>query len=1059
MQKTQKYNLLTLFLLLAVVPLSAQKTYFQQEVNFVISATLDDKTHTVVGQVEMEYINHSPDTLRTIWMHLWPNAFKNRRSAFCRQKLNQGSSKFYFSDEKDLGSLKKLDFTANGQKISWAYDPQNPDIALLTLPAPLPPNGRTKIATPYLLKVPASFSRLGHVGTSYQMTQWFPKPAVYDRKGWHPMPYLDQGEFFSEFGNFDVTITLPDNYVVGATGTLQTASEWDFLAQKVSETKAKLSKGVNTKMDSFPSSSPRMKTLRYTAERVHDFAWFADKRFMVLRDTARLSDGKTVDCWAMFTNKEANLWEKGAFYVRRAVEFYSQHVGEYPYPQATAVHSALSAGGGMEYPMITVIGDSGDAESLDDVITHEVGHNWFYGILATNERDHPYLDEGFNTYYENRYMKTYYGSLDYEALPDWLHNPKKHGSEAELGMLLLARERADTPPDSRSDAFKPLAYGVQVYAKTAFCLNWLEKSLGTPLFDKAMQAYFRQAQFTHPYAEDLQAAWRSVGVEAPWFFEAMRTQQQADPAIVGLKKRSADIWEVELAQRGTLQAPFPVNALQKDSVIKTVWVMPSAKQVEIEAPGADRFVVDAERIMLDLNRQNNEWRTSGVLPWVEPLQISMLAALQNNRRTTLGALPWLGWNNNDKTMIGLAFYNPPLPGQRFQYFLVPGLATNTGELVGLADLRYHLYPGGLFPKLTVGLTAKSFHENFAGSSDTERYTEAFDYDLRFKRLSPMLRLELRSRNATFRHRLQVRALFIGRESPQFELNRQKVWKVETQNGRRDTLFATTFLGKEASTARLYEWRYEGQQRRSPNPFQYALTLEHQRYKDPFDRASKYVRASLEWVQNFYYKPKRSITARFFGGYFLQNSKRNAGTVSNDLARASFALNPQAFNDYRFDQTFLGRNATTGFLSRQVSRTEGGFKSAFGAPFAGVVGNSNNFIVSLNLEADLPQRLPLGLPLKPWFDVGYYDDASPLGEGRPRSEQLLWSGGVMLSFKGIFEIYFPLANSKYLKDRYCEQSGGSNTNAIFCGGNYWKWVSWGLHLPLGGPDKLLESAVR
>lgn len=127
---------------------------------------------------------------------------------------------------------------------------------------------------------------------------------------------------------------------------------------------------------------------------------------MVQKSQVKLKSGKSVDTYAMFT--KLGVWNNAVNYVDRSVAFYSEHVGEYPWPQATAVHSALSAGGGMEYPMITVIGDADTPKSLDDVITHEVGHNWFYGILASNEREHPFMDEGINTYYENRYLKTYY---------------------------------------------------------------------------------------------------------------------------------------------------------------------------------------------------------------------------------------------------------------------------------------------------------------------------------------------------------------------------------------------------------------------------------------------------------------------------------------------------------------------------------------------------------------------------------------------------------------------------------------------------------------------------
>jgi len=228
------------------------------------------------------------------------------------------------------------------------------------LSKPLKSGETIVIETPFTLQIPKSFSRLGHVGQSYQLTQWYPKPAVYDAEGWHPMPYLDQGEFYSEFGDFDVTITLPSNYVVGATGELQTASEVEFLNQKAKQGAGMNFEEMNQSAD-FPPSDETTKTLNYTAKNVHDFAWFADKRFHVLKSGVTLASGKKVDTWAMFTDLEANLWKDATTYLDRSVKFYSEKVGEYPWSHATAVQSALSAGAGMEYPMITVIGESGSA--------------------------------------------------------------------------------------------------------------------------------------------------------------------------------------------------------------------------------------------------------------------------------------------------------------------------------------------------------------------------------------------------------------------------------------------------------------------------------------------------------------------------------------------------------------------------------------------------------------------------------------------------------------------------------------------------------------------------
>jgi len=1031
----------------------AQKPYFQQEVNYKIAVALDDTKHILNGNIGIEYINNSPDALNEIWMHLWPNAFKNRRSAYCKQELEGGNSRLYFAPPEDLGYFKNLDFAVDGQKAEWKIDKNNPDIALLKLPRALAPGSRITITTPFLLKIPASFSRLGHVDASYQITQWFPKPAVYDNKGWHAMPYLGQGEFYSEFGAFEVSITLPDNYVVGATGVLQTPSEIAFLQQKEAETKQKLGKTADLKNVPFPASSAVLKTIQYKAEKVHDFAWFADKRFNVLKDTARLASGRTVDCWVLFTDEDFTLWQRGAFYTRRAVEYYSQAVGEYPYPHATAVHSALSAGGGMEYPMITVINNGGTAKALDEVITHEVGHNWFYGILASNERDHAFMDEGLNSYYEQRYMMQYYGGgslADGMGLPRRLFNPREQGSLIENGYLMLARENEDLPPDTHSNDFTEIAYGLQVYMKPAMCMAWLEKAVGQEKLDAAMQDYFRRWQFHHPYSEDLQASFLASGLDAGWFFQTMQSSKKTDYALTKVI-RSGEGYELSIENRKSLNAPFPVTALKDGAPLETKWypVSGQAKQkLFFPRADADAFVLDYEHATLDLHRKNNTRRVRGLFPGIEPFQIKNIAAIENPSQTTLGVLPWVSWNKYDQTTVGLILYNSPFPPRKFQYYLLPAYAFGSKQLVGLADLRYKLYPGGLVPRVTIGLSAKSFHFAQNASDDLAKYVSPFDYNLRYKRLVPELRADLSSGDKTFSHALNFRVILLEKEAARIE---RDTMRPPNPEGARYLVYK----GKTTNMASIYELRYEGVQKRLPNPFKFTAALETQAYTDVFERPANYLRGSLEWRQQWYFKPKKKLTARFFAGYFLQNTQRKRG-----VEPTAFALNPQGFNDYRFDQQFIGRSETSGFLARQLSQTEGGFKSAFGAPFGSIVGNSNNYIMSLNLKADLPQRLPLGIPIKPWFDIGWFDDATPIGQDRPRNEQLLWSGGLMLEFfKGGLEIYFPLANSKTLKDRYCEQSGGANSSALFCGGNYWKWISWSIRPGRFEPVSLIESLVR
>ncbi|MBL7731787.1 MAG: M1 family peptidase, partial [Chitinophagaceae bacterium] len=322
------------FILLLLAAFSLQTTafsqYWQQEVNYTIDVSLNDKEHTLDGFEKIVYTNNSPDTLHFIWFHLWPNAYKNDRTAFTDQQLENGDTRFYFSSKEDKGYINRLEFKVNNQTAQTADHPQHIDILKVILPAPLAPGAKATITTPFHVKLPKNFSRGGHEGQSYQATQWFPKPAVYDKNGWHPMPYLDQGEFYSEFGSFDVHITLPANYVVAATGELQDAAEKEWLKTRSNfqwepvKQKEKNNVGqYKTSYQLFPASAAENKTLHYKQDRIHDFAWFADKRFIVNFDTCRLPSGRVIDVVTYYTPQEKAYWEKSVAYSKDAVRHYS----------------------------------------------------------------------------------------------------------------------------------------------------------------------------------------------------------------------------------------------------------------------------------------------------------------------------------------------------------------------------------------------------------------------------------------------------------------------------------------------------------------------------------------------------------------------------------------------------------------------------------------------------------------------------------------------------------------------------------------------------------------
>ncbi len=488
---------------------AAISQYWQQEVNYSINVALNDKTHTLKGELKLDYINNSPDTLRYIWFHLWPNAYKNESTAYAKQILKEADGRKRWDAMKENGYIDQLDFNVNGQKATTEPDPENIDIIKVLLPKELLPKQQVTITTPFSVKIPTYSSRSGHLDQSYIICQWYPKPAVYDRKGWHPIPYLDHGEFYSEFGSFAVNITVPAAYVVGATGTMQNENEF-----KTYKTLGEANNKTGAKLTKYSTKEKKEKTLSFKGDNIHDFAWFADKDFIIRYDTAALPGGKIIDVFTYSYEQGNKNWDKSVGYVEDAVRRYSEWIGEYPYPVVQAVEGPKNvASGGMEYPMITLItSPEADGEGLDGVITHEVGHNWFYGILGSNERDHAWMDEGINSYYQFRYEAEKYrsSSIFGDAIPEEVK--KKNVAEFQDAiygaMTQIPMEGAiETPSADFPDKDK---YAAVIYLKTAIWMFIVESSIGRDKLDEAVKKYYSDWKFKHPYPDDLKAEFEKV---------------------------------------------------------------------------------------------------------------------------------------------------------------------------------------------------------------------------------------------------------------------------------------------------------------------------------------------------------------------------------------------------------------------------------------------------------------------------------------------------------------------------------------------------------------------
>jgi len=888
-------------LTLLCLNLSAQD-YFQQEVNYTIDVELNDENHTLNGMEYIDYTNNSPNDLGFIWFHLWPNAYKDNSTALCKQKVENGSTSLYYASENERGNINGLNFKVDGKIVRWDYNPEHIDICKLILNKPIRAGESIRITTPFFVKIPdAKFSRLGHVDQSYMITQWYPKPAVYDNDGWHPMPYLDQGEFYSEFGSFDVSITLPSNYTVGATGDLQNIGEINRLNQlaKATDTITKFSDDL-----SFPLSDLTTKTLRYTQNNIHDFGWFADKRFHVLKGEVEVPHTKEkVTLWTMFTNNEADLWKNSIEYMHDAVYYYSLWNGDYPYKQCTAVDGTISAGGGMEYPNVTVIGESATAYLLEEVIMHEVGHNWFYGMLGNNERLHPWMDEGLNSHNEMRYMRTKYPDYNMflqfvpkriKGILDLEYYTNKQVS-GELMYMMNAWTGKDQPIELHSAEYTEMNYGGIVYSKTAIVFDYLMAYLGEDVYDKCMQTYFERWQYKHPQPEDLSVVFEEIsGKNLSWFFEdVIKTTKQLDYSIIGIQKETKDLL-ITLENKGDIVGPVVISGVKDAKSMSTLWIdgFEGKKVCRYFNGDYDHIRIDYYGDMPETNRNNNIMRVKGMFKTLEPIRPQIIGSMYHPEKTQVFFTPMIDYNVYNRYSYGLIFYNRFIPKEGLSYKITPMYSNGSKNLSGSLNLTYSKF------------NRESNIYNYKISLDAKK--AMYDYGQEYIRFEPKLDITL---------------------------------KKSSLRSKRDNYLSASYvhLEKEEETLAFIKGNYTYSNARTFNPYSIHMQIE---------KGDEYSKASLILNYNYHINQKKRLNIRGYFGYV--SSQNNI----YDLQMSAW----NGTNDYTFSEKALVRdNLQTNKLpyQQQIFIKEGGLKH-----FTNLT--SNNWLSSCSAEYNLTKIFRLYL---------------------------------------------------------------------------------------------------
>lgn len=963
----------------------SQQTYFQQEVNYKIDVRLNDKDHTLKAFEEIQYINNASTSLNYIYFHLWPNAYKNNNTALAKQLINLKNTALYFSKEEERGYIDSLDFKVNGKQVQLEFDDENPDICKLILNEPLRSLDTIKITTPFFVKIPdAKFSRLGHDQQAYYITQWYPKPAVYDNEGWHPMPYLDQGEFYSEYGAFDVSITLPQNYVLNATGDrIDADEEEDFLNNNVAQTLRRIDEGGNFPYSemAFPPSSSKFKTVRFKQYRVHDFAWFADKRFHVIHDQIQLPNtNRTVDTWVYFTSKKWYLWKDAIDYVNESTIFYSYMLGDYPYNNVSAVDGVIMAGGGMEYPNVTVIGDMSSALDLDVTITHEVGHNWFYGILGSNERTNPGLDEGINSFYEMSYVRAKYPE---KKLSDYVGfdttrrflglNKYAYWREKEVAYFLSAKSNYDQPINTSSELLSSFNYGSIIYSKTPVILDYLRDYMGDESFNKAMQFYFENYKFKHPQPKDLlQTLQYFSGSDLTWFSKyLMQSTEKIDYKIKSVNRNKDGSYRIKVKNKSKLPVPFNIYGYKDGKPVGFVWFngSDSTRKLGFPPSDVDCFKIDGLDMMPDINRRNNFSRTRGIFKKVKPLQLNFLTKLPDPSKNQINYLPIGGYNLYNGFMLGAAIHDQTIYDKKVEYVLAPMYAFKSKTLTGFAELNFNFFPKNVFRKVTLGTNARSFAYNTIDERNLSFV--GTDLFLNYLRVSPSLQMEFQNKNKTSHatHVLKLSYHTIIKE----ELNVGMVYNQDTYN----------LIKRVGSNITMLT--YDLTDKRVINPYSLQASVQHDGYM---------TKASATFKENFTISKNKSVEVRVFAGTFIRGNAEQNGPYRFRMSGY------RGDQDYLYEANYLGRSEYNGLAFSQFTDVEGAFK--VWTP----LGQSATYLIAANIKSPTIWKLPF----KVFADIGTAEKVSL------NKENILWDAGLNVTLvKDMVDVYLPLLYSNDIKE--------------------------------------------
>lgn len=524
------------------VPLQAQCDRWQQRVKYTMDVELDVRTHRFTGETSLQVFNNSPDTLRELWFHLYFNAFRPGSEMDVRSRTlpdpdERVSDRIANLKPEEMGELVVERMTQGGR--AMALEPMG-TVLRATLAQPLLPGRNSTVSFTFRGQVPVQIRRSGRnssEGIAYSMTQWYPKLAHYDHRGWHAYPYVGR-EFHGTWGDFDVKLTLDSAHTVAATGVLQNPEA--------------IGHGYPARKPLKRPAGDRL-TWHFQARDVHDFAWSADPEYVHFIEA--VPGGPVLHFFHKNDPALAAVWKDLPGFMVKALNYMNEHFGKYPWPQYTF---AQGGDGGMEYPMLTLITGKRRLGSLVGVSVHEFVHSWYYGMLASNEGRFAWMDEGMTQYASSKVMRHLFPR---EEPPHM---------QAYQGYHALVESGKHEPPSVHADHFNSnFAYGVTAYNFGELFVHQIGAVVGERTLASGLLRYTKVCGFKHPEPIDLERVLeKESGLELDWYFDQwINTTRTLDYGVHSVFELDGQL-TITLERKGDMLMPADVLVERRDGTVE-----------------------------------------------------------------------------------------------------------------------------------------------------------------------------------------------------------------------------------------------------------------------------------------------------------------------------------------------------------------------------------------------------------------------------------------------------------------------------------------------------------